>query len=428
MSAVQEAMTWESPHGWSLRGRSRDAPMREGDALKLSAFYRAVDLRSDSIGRLPLKVWDLNVRREAEGHYLGPVLWGRPNEAMTPFTYKKLVEYQRLVLGNCYVWVYRDRDGRPVELLPLPPGTCTPCVQPDSGKLWYVAQDPKTHQLYWLDPADILHFKGFSTNGIEGASLLAHAARTLRVAESREQYEQESYENWSAPAGVLYTDADLARKGKVKLPDGTEGTYYDAVRFEWEKVHRGAGNRLRVAVLDNSLKFQPITMNNSEAQFVESKAVSVEDIARFCAVPLHLLFAGKQSYESNEQNSLDYVKYCLQPAVTQYEEEYSAKLLTASERRRGLWVQVNMMAELRGDTASRRDWFKAMREAGVFSVNDIRRLEDLEDVPGGDLRYASLNYVPLRDFAELSRLRAESGGQKEAAPEPERTEGRKNRE
>lgn len=412
--SAQPVLTLESSKGWFPSGRSRDRPMKQNDALKISAFYRAVDIRSDSIGRLPITVKDLTTRREVPDHYLGRVLWERPNEAMTVFTYKKLVEYQRLVLGNAYVWIYRDGHGRPVELLPLPPGTCTPYVDPTTGKLWYIAQNPKSHELYKLDPMDILHYKGFSTNGIEGRSLLAQAARTLRVAESRDQYEQDVYDNGGRPSGVLKTETDLSDK-KEKQADGTELSYKDIVRREWEKVHTGPGNNMRVAVLDNGLDYTPIAMSNSDAQFVENKAVTIADIARFTGVPLYLLFAGKESYESNQANGVEYVKYTLQPAVTQYEEEDSYKLLTISERARGLWLPRNMMAELRGDSASRKEWYQGMRTTGAMSVNEIRALEDMPDVAGGDEHYASLNYVPLADWAKLSRERAEksSGGVRE---------------
>lgn len=407
LTAEQEAVTWESSSGWSGHGQNRrDRPMRAQEALKISAFYRAVDLRSDSIGRLPVLVKDLNVRREVAGHYLGPVLWEKPNEAMGPFVYKKLVEYQRLVLGNAYVWIYRDRNSRPAELLPLPPGTCKPYIQPGSGKLWYIAQDPKTNQLYKLYPDDLLHYKGFSTNGIEGRSLLGQAARTLDVAASRDIYEQDIYRNGGRPSGVLSTDTDLSKKSDLTTADGEKISYRDVIRREWEHIHTGPGNAMRTAVLDNSLKYTPISMSNSDAQFVENKAVSVADIARFTGVPLYLLYSGKESFESNSANGVEYVKYTIQPAVTQYEEEDSRKLLTTSERARGLWVCRNMMAELRGDTASRKEWYRTMRELGAYSVNDILRKEDEPDVPGGDAREASLNFVPLEDWPELSRLRA----------------------
>ena len=125
----QGVLTWRTVFGES-RG-SRDSPPTPDEALKISAFYRAVDIRSDSIGKLPVKVKDLVSKRDMDDHYLGPVLWERPNEAMTPFVYKKLVEYQRIVLGKSYVWIYRDaRSGWPVELIPLPPGSTTRALPP----------------------------------------------------------------------------------------------------------------------------------------------------------------------------------------------------------------------------------------------------------------------------------------------------------
>lgn len=400
------ALSWEDVFGDAKSQERVDAET----AMKISAFYRAVDLRSDSIGKYPISVQNLVTRREQLGHHLGPLLWERPNEAMTPQTFKKLVEYQRLVLGNAYVWIYRDRSGRPAELLPLPPGTCEPYVEPTTARLWYVATDPKTQRLYKLRPEDILHFKGASDDGIAGISLLSYASRTLLVAQHREEYESSVYSNGGRPAGILYTDTDLSGKRELLLKDGTKLSPKDVIRREWDRIHAGPGNAFRTAVLDNGLKYQAISMSNVEAQFIESKTISVEDIARFCGVPLHKLYAGKQSYNSNEANSLDYVVDSITPVVVQYEEEYSYKLLTASERHEDrLWISINMMAELRADSAARGEWYKKMIEAGVFSVNDVRRLEDEPDIAGGDVHFASLNYVPLEDFRELSEKRAERG-------------------
>lgn len=304
----QGVLTWRTVFGES-RG-SRDSPPTPDEALKISAFYRAVDIRSDSIGKLPVKVKNLVSKRDMDDHYLGPVLWERPNEAMTPFVYKKLVEYQRIVLGKSYVWIYRDaRSGWPVELIPLPPGSCSPYIEPGSGKLWYIAQDPKSGQLYKLDPSDILHYKGFTTNGVDSVSLLTYAARVLNVSAVMDAYEESVYVNGGHPAGVLETDSDLSRKPDIDLGDGRKISYKDTIRREWERVHSGAGNAFRVAVLDNSLKFKALSMSNTDAQFVQSKNVTVADIARFTGVPLNLLYSGKESYASNEMNSLDFVKY-----------------------------------------------------------------------------------------------------------------------
>lgn len=396
------ALAWRDVYG---ADRGSSSQINVDAALKISAFYRAVDIRTDSIGKYPVTVKNLATRREVEDHYLGPLLWERPNEAMTPFSYNKLVDYQRIVIGNSYVWIYRNRAGRPVELLPLPPGSCSPVIESGTGKLRYIAQDPKSGQLYKLDPADVLHFKGFSTNGINGISLLSYASRTLNVASARDEYEGSVYLNGGHPGGILYTDTDLSHQQDLVLADGTKISYKDVMRKEWEKVHSGPGNAFRVAILDNGLKYQAVNMSNSDAQFIESKGVTVEDIARFTGVPLHKLYTGKQSYQSNEANSLDYVTDTMHPAVVQYEQECSYKLLTISERRNHLWLPRNMMAELRADSKTRAEWYKAMRDLGAYSVNDILEKEDMPDVPGGDTRLASLNYVPLERFDELSMAR-----------------------
>lgn len=402
VSEAQSVLQWRDVFGMD---RSRDSPGVDQDtAMKVSAFYRAIDIRSDGMGKFPACVKDLTTKQQLQEHYLNHVLKERPNEAMSPFVYRKLVEARRLVIGNSYVWILRDRDGRCVEEIPLPPGTCWPYTD-NNGKLWYIAQNPKTGEQHRIDPADILHYKGFSWDGLTGVSLLHYASKVLATASARESYEAAVYNNGGHPSGVLKTQTDLSSKPDLVLKDGTKISYKDRIRQEWDKVHGGPGNAFRMAVLDNGLEYQALSMSNSDAQFVESKGVTVEDIARFTGVPLNLLFTGKQSYNSNEANSLDYVKNTLQPAVTQYEQEDSYKLLTVSERQRGLWIPRNMLAELRGDTASRIAWYKGMREIGAYSVNDILEKEDEPPVPGGDARLASLNYVPLESFEALSLAR-----------------------
>ena len=150
-------------------------------------------------------------------------------------------------------------------------------------------------------------------------------------------------------------------------------------------------------------------MKNSEAQFVESEEYRVADVARFFGIPLYLLNAGKQAYSSNEQNSIDLVKYTIMPPVVQREQEDSWKLLLPRDRAHGLRVKRELKQLLRGDTAAQIAWYKGMLEEGPYSVNDVRALEDLEAVPGGDNRRASLNYVPLELFETLSLLRALQG-------------------
>lgn len=402
---VMGPLSLASPQGWTVGDESTLS--REG-AMKISTVNRCVELRSASAAVLPVYVMNENSKERLTGHRLGRVLWERPNEAMTRFDYEKLMGCHKLLRGNAYAWIVRDpASAGPVELIPLPPDCVTPYLD-QTGRLWYLLFHPNTGQLTRLSPADVLHYKEYSEDGIAGISVLRRAAQTIRAAQAAQEYETDVYANGGRPSGVLTAEADLNGDTTVTLPDGSTRTVRqkDFLRQEWESVHSGPGKRFRVAVLDLGLKYQPIAMNNADVQFVESKEIRVADVCRFFGVPLHLVYAGKQSYDSNEQNSIEFVKYTLQPDVTPREQEDTGKLLLPFERARGERVKREMKVFLRGDTAAQAAWYKALREVGAYSVDDIRALEDLPNVPGGGGRYASWNYGPLETWGELSALRA----------------------
>lgn len=361
-------------------------------AMKLSAVNACVEILSNSMAKLPVYVMDNRTKQHID-HPLLRLLTERPNEAMTPSVFMRLVESNRLMYGNGYVLIVRDRNNaRPKELIPLFPSAVQTYLD-DTGKLWYVYTDPKSGNMRKLSQFDVLHVKAYTKDGVNGISVLTRASETLKSARMAQQYEAKFYAQNARPSGVLTVDTPLESDAK------------DRIRQEWDRIHSGVDNAFRIAILDYGLEFKPISVSNSDAQFVENKAVSVEDIARFFGVPLYKLGAGKQSYASNEQNGIEYVVGTLHPIVTQYEQELTYKLLFDSELTRGLEIRMNMMAELRGDMASRATWYKTMREIGYFSVNDIADLEDTPAVPGGDTRNASLNYVPLDMFRELSESR-----------------------
>ena len=402
---VMGPLSLASPQGWTVGDESTLS--REG-AMKISTVNRCVELRSASAAVLPVYVMNENSKERLAGHRLGRVLWERPNKAMTRFDYEKLMGCHKLLRGNAYAWIVRDpASAGPVELIPLPPDCVTPYLD-RAGRLWYLLFHPNTGQLTRLSPADVLHYKEYSEDGIAGISVLRRAAQTIRAAQAAQEYETDVYANGGRPSGVLTAEADLNGDTTVTLPDGSTRTVRqkDFLRQEWESVHSGPGKRFRVAVLDLGLKYQPIAMNNADVQFVESKEIRVADVCRFFGVPLHLVYAGKQSYDSNEQNSIEFVKYTLQPDVTPREQEDTGKLLLPFERARGERVKREMKVFLRGDTAAQAAWYKALREVGAYSVDDIRALEDLPNVPGGGGRYASWNYGPLETWGELSALRA----------------------
>lgn len=384
----------------------------ETTARKLSVVDACMEILSNSVGKLPNFVMD-NTTRERIQHPMLHLLNVRPNEAMTPFIRKKVLENSRNEGGNGYDWIIRDpRSGLPKELIPVPWQLVHPW-RDTGGRVWYTVTHPVTGTPITVPNEDMCHYKSTTRNGLVGISPLQRASEVISTARAAQQYELNYYQNGGQPAGVLKTESDL---GKSTIDDpqnpGKKITRKDAMRREWERIYSGPTNSHRIAILDLGLDYKPLAASNKDAQFVESKEVSVKDIARFFGVPLYKLNEGKQAYGSNEQNAIEYVVSTLHPIITQYEEEQTYKLLTDTELKKGLEIRINLMAELKGDTASRAAWYSNGRTNGWFNVNDIRALEDLPDVEGGEEYQASLNYVPLSLWRQLSISRNEGGKQR----------------
>lgn len=347
----QQLLSLLSKEGWPFPedgvGMSRDR------AMKISTVNRCVEVLSNSMAVLPIYIMNEATKERLPNHRLGKVLWGRANEAMTSYDYTRLLLNNEILRGNAYALIYRDRSsGDPVELIPLPPDYVDIFVDP-SGKLWYVFTHPLTGIVTWLRPEDVLHYKAYSEDGIQGISILRRASTTLDTAQSAQLYENSVWRNGGQPSGVLTTDSDLG--GMVPDPQDPAKTINrkDLLRREWERIHRGPDNAFRAGgVLDLGLKYQPISMTNADAQFVESNDVRVADVCRFFGVPLHLAFAGKQSYQSNEQNGIEYVTYTLLGYETQWSQEDSYKLLLPGERRGSLRIRRELKVFLKGDTAA----------------------------------------------------------------------------
>lgn len=405
-SGVVHTLTLDNPAGW-LSGEE-SVGMSRDRAMKISTVNRCVEVLSNSMAVLPVYIMNERTKERIQEHRLGRVLWERANEAMTSFDYQRLMLCNELLRGNAYAWIYRDpRTGWPRELIPLPPDYVTIRVDLD-GHVWYFFTHPTTGEVTMLRPDDILHYKAYSEDGIEGISVLRRASLTLSTARAAQLYENSTWMSGGQPSGILTTESDLGDSIEVVQPDGTKVTVdpKEQLRRSWEAVHRGPGNAFRIAVLDLGLKYQPISMTNSDAQFVESNEIRVADVCRFFGVPLHLAYAGKQSYASNEQNGIEFVNYTLLAYETQWGQEDTYKLMLPSDRAQQLRIKRNLKVFLKGDTAAQSAWYRTMREISALNADEIRALEDMGTIPGGQDFYASWNYGPLSSWALLSVIRA----------------------
>lgn len=395
-------LSLSSPRGWfgddSLGGN-------ESAAMKISAVYAGVQYICDFVASLPVYVFNKKSRERVEAHRLSYLLKVRPNEAQTPSDLKRYLTRCLILRGNAYSLLVRDpSSGYVKQRIPLHPDCME--VLTIGGHVHYLYTDPDSGAGYRLDSNDITHYKLDSPDGIKGQSAIRYASRTISKAAAADLYETSLYRNNSRPGGLLETEADLSAKTTIPDPQnpGQFISKKENVRRAWETAHSGA-NALRVAILDNGLKYREIKMDAYDESFVSSKEVTVADIARFLMVPLHALMAGKQSYSSNEQNALEFVQGRGMAILKTIEEEDSYKMLLDSELAGSLWIKHNLDARLRGDTTARSNFYRTMHDIGAYSVNDIMEKEDRPNVPGGDVRQASLNYIPLDRFEELSVAR-----------------------
>lgn len=369
----------------------------EYNAMNLSAVYQCIDLISDTVSKLPFFVMNDYTKKHEDRQDLYNLLNLRPNFAMNGQTLKKLWVVNTLYTGNGYllpVW-----QGSKVKKLLLLDSDNVEIMQTGRDNIMYEVTDPYTSEkrLYRYD--EIAHIKAYSKDGIHGISPLSYARLTTNVGLEQEKFQESFYNNGGRPDGVLKTASDLSsRTQKIVKPDGStaEISLKDAMRTAWKKAHNGATNRFEVAILDNGLEYQAIQqISPADMDFVNSKTVNVEDICRFFKVPPYKLGVGKQTYSNNEQASIEYITNAIIPLVTQIEQELTLKLLLDSEIENSLVVACNVEAELRGDTAARANWYQKMQQSGVYSVNEIRKIEGLPEVENGDVRVMGPNYVPI---------------------------------
>ncbi len=378
-------------------------------AEKLSAVYGCIAGLSADLGSLPNYVFNRFTNKRWKDHPVLQLLNVRPNVRMTPFIRRALIARSILTTGDAYDWIIRDPATREaVELIPLT-GDLVRRLITREGTLWYAVTDPVTRELFYVAQEDICDYKDLTRDGVNGMSVLSYASETVAAGLAAQAYNKSFYEHGGQPSGILTVDADLT--GFMKDPKTgllTDKTVKDAMREEWEKTQGGAENAHRIAILDRGLKYQSLAISQKDSMFVEQQELTVADIARYFGYPLYKLQAGKQSYNANEQQNIDYVN-SLTPKLLQREQEQSYKLLPPGQQERGWQIRTNIMALLRGNAQARANYYSTMRSIGAYSANDIRALEDLPGVKGGDDYAASLNFVPLENWKELSVRRADSG-------------------
>ncbi|MBQ1363861.1 MAG: phage portal protein [Oscillospiraceae bacterium] len=364
----------------------------ERSAMQMTAVYSCVRILAEAIAGLPLHLYcykEDGGKEKALGHPLYLLLHDEPNPEMSSFVFRETLMTHLLLWGNAYAQIIRNGKGEVVALYPLMPNRMT-VDRDSSGQLFYSYQmsnsDAPTMPggTVILKPSDVLHVPGLGFDGLVGYSPIAMAKNAIGLAIATEEYGAKFFANGATPGGLL------EYPGTVKDPD--------RVRESWNKGFSGSQNAGKVAILEEGMKYTPISIAPEQAQFLETRKFQINEIARIFRIPPHMIGdLEKSSFSNIEQQSLEFVKYTLDPWVVRWEQSLSRALFTPEEKSR-YFFKFNVEGLLRGDYQSRMNGYATARQNGWMSANDIRELENLDRIPaeeGGDLYLINGNMLPL---------------------------------
>jgi len=376
-------------------GTSSGKSVNESTAMQTTAVYACVRILAESIAGLPVHIYkyrDDGGQEKVIDHPLYYLLHDEPNPEMTSFVFRETLMSHLLLWGNAYAQIIRDGRGNALALYPLLPNR----VEVDraaNGEIFYTyRRDSKESRIdissgtVILPGDEVLHIPGLGFDGLVGYSPIAMAKNAVGMAMATEEYGASFFANGAAPGGVL------EHPGVVKDPQ--------RVKDSWNSAYQGSNKAHKIAVLEEGMKYQTIGISPEQAQFLETRKFQINEIARIFRVPPHMVGdLEKSSFSNIEQQSLEFVKYTLDPWVVRWEQALQQALILPSEKG-DYFVRFNLDGLLRGDYASRMTGYSTARQNGWMSTNDIRELENMNRIPaeeGGDLYLVNGNMTKLAD-------------------------------
>ena len=385
-----------------LFGRTTSGkPVNERTAMQTTAVYACVRILAEAVASLPLHVYeyqDDGGKKLVHDHPLYYLLHDEPNPEMTSFVFRETLMSHLLIWGNAYAQIIRDGAGRVLGLYPLLPDKMD-VQRDDKGNIYYVYsrnsdENPmfKEYGNIRLKAEDVLHIPGLGFDGLIGYSPIAMAKNAVGMTLACEEYGASFFANGANPGGVL------EHPGVLKDPS--------KVRESWNSVYRGVSNAHKIAVLEEGMKYQQIGIPPEEAQFLETRKFQVNEIARLYRIPPHMVGdLDKSSFSNIEQQSLEFVKYTLDPWVIRWEQSLQKSLLLPGEKGK-YFIKLNVDGLLRGDYQSRMNGYAVGRQNGWFSANDIREMENMNPIPdeeGGNLYLINGAMTKLADAGAFAK-------------------------
>ena len=365
-----------SSYSFFLGGTASGKYVTERSAMQMTAVYCCVRILSEAVASLPLQFYrytDDGGKEKAVEHPLYFLLHDEPNPEMTSFIFRETLMTHLLLWGNAYSQIIRNGKGEVVALYPLMPDRMK-VDRDEHGRLYYeyTVYDSddvdgrkgtnKVGRTVRLQPHDVLHIPGLGFDGLVGYSPIAMAKNAIGLAIATEEYGSKFFANGAAPSGVL------EHPGTIKDPS--------KVRESWQATFGGSGNANKIAVLEEGMKYTPISISPEQAQFLETRKFQIDEIARIFRVPPHMIGdLEKSSFNNIEQQSLEFVKYTLDPWVSRWEQAMVRALLTPDEKKK-YFFKFNVDGLLRGDYQNL-DRIPAEQGGDLYLINgNMTKLED----------------------------------------------------
>jgi len=363
---------------------------RGAGIVGISATWACVTLLAGTIASLPLVVYrdrGGGVREVARDHPLFSVLHDSAAFDWTAYDFWEFAVAGLELQGNCFARVVRDATGRVESLIPLSPHKVR--VAREGGRLIYRWSDGQ--RSYERGARDVLHVRGPMGDELGGVSTLATCAHSFGIAASANEAASGVFRRGIHSPGTLMSERDL------------NAEQMSALEQRLHEKYAGAMNAGRPLILNAGLKWQALGINPDDAQMLESRQFSVEEICRIFGIPPHMVghTANSTSWGTGlEQQTLGFVKFSLRRRLKRIEQALSQQLLTIVDRRDGISIEFNLEGLLRGDSESRAKFYESGLRNGWRTVNEVRALENLPPVPGGDVPRVQMQNVPLGTTAE----------------------------
>jgi HK97 family phage portal protein len=351
--------------------------------FRVNAIFSAVSLISDTISTLPV---DSYIRRDGARFAFRPrPAWvQQPDVDTTKEAFYGSLIVSMLLDGNGFVRVFRDGAGRVVNMTVLNPAKVEIRKDKVGGVTFIYEGENKP-----LNKNEIMHIPDVVRPGeTRGISRVTALKDNFGLALALESYAARFFGQGASTQGIIEFPGNLTPEQAKQLVDG-----FDARHKGFRKAHK-------TGVLSGGAKYVNTSVENDKAQFIDSRRMAVEDVARAFNIPPHLLgLPGTNTYSSVEQNNIAFVTHTLRPIVQKLESAFTP-LMANEPGGTTAFIKFTLDGLLRGDANSRFTAYSTGLQAGYLTINDIRRLEDLPPVDGGEIIRVPLASVNI-DAAEL---------------------------